>query len=243
MAKIRPTYNILVGCEVYGGIRDAFCKRGHNAISCDLLPSEGDPANKHYQCDVLDILETDPPWDMAIFNPDCTYLTSSGLHWNNKVRGREAKTKKALTFFRKLLKAPIERIAVENPIGRANTAIRNPDCYIHPWQYGEDASKKTGLWLKNLPPLIPTKIIEPRLFCCSIEIERYRVFVDGPTKSKWRSEVIKPCRVCKGTKRPKYIWGNQTPTGQNKLGPSADRWKLRSKFYAGWCNAMAKQWG
>lgn len=234
---------VLIGCEYSGKVRDAFAKRGHDAVSCDLLPSEGDPNGKHYRGDVLDILATRPPWDLAIFHPDCTYVTSSGLHWNNKIPGREAKTKKAVAFARKLLKAPVERIALENPIGRLNTAIRHPDFYIHPWQYGHDASKKTGIWTKNLPPLIPTKIIAPHLYCCSIELERYRVFVDGPTKSKWRNEIIKPCRICGGTKRPKYIWANQTPSGQNKLGPSDDRWKLRSETYDGWSDAFALQWG
>lgn len=235
--------NVLIGCERSGKVRDAFCKRGHNAISCDLFASDGDPLNKHYRGDVLDLIRISPRWDLAIFHPDCTYLTSSGLHWNNKVPGRAAKTKKALTFVRKLLKADAERIVLENPIGRINTAIRPPDFYIHPWQYGHDASKKTGIWTKNLPKLIPTKIIAPHLYCCSIELERYRVFVDGPTKSKWRSEIIKPCQVCKGSKRPKYIWGNQTPTGQNKLGPSDERAQLRGETYDGWANAFAKQYG
>ena len=244
MAKVKKILNVLIGCELSGKNRDAFIKRGHNAISCDLLPTEGDPANnhKHYMGDVLKLIHLPERWDLAIFHPDCTYVTSSGLHWNNKVPGREAKTKKAVTFARKLLKANAERIVLENPIGRLNTAIRPPDCYIHPWQYGHDASKKTGLWLKNLPPLKPTKIIAPRLFCCSLELEKYQVWVSDD-KTRWFNEMLKPCPVCKGEKRPKYIWGNQTPTGQNKLGPSDDRAKIRSDTYAGWSNAFARQYG
>src|SRR3990167_9482501 len=153
---------VLIACEMSGIVRDAFIAAGHDAMSCDLLPTER--PGPHYQGDVRDVLSVGPmtlPWDLMIAHPDCTYLCSSGLHWNKRVTGRDALTEQALDFVRMLMYAPIRHIAIENPIGRINTAIRPPDCYIQPYEYGHDASKRTGLWLKNLPPLRPTKFIEP----------------------------------------------------------------------------------
>lgn len=198
---------VLIACEMSGIVRDAFIAAGHDAMSCDLLPTER--PGPHYQGDVRDVLSVGPmtlPWDLMIAHPDCTYLCSSGLHWNKRVTGREALTEQALDFVRMLMYAPIRHIAIENPIGRINTAIRPPDCYIQPYEYGHDASKRTGLWLKNLPPLRPTKFIEPRI-------------VDGKNR-----------------------WANQCDSGQNKLGPSPDRWKDRARTYQGWADAMADQW-
>lgn len=193
---------VLVGCEFSGTVRDAFARRGWDAWSCDLLPTEK-PGN-HYQCDVLSVL--DKGWDLAIFHPPCTYLTSSGLHWNKRVPGREQKTQESLAFVRALLDAPIPMIALENPIGRIGTAIRPADQVIQPYEYGHDASKATCLWLKGLPKLRPTSFTPPRIVA--------------------------------GKKR----WGNQTDSGQNKLGPSEDRWKIRSYTYPGIAEAMAEQW-
>lgn len=141
-----------------------------------------------------------------IAHPPCTYLCSSGLHWNKRVPGRAAKTEEALSFVRRLLDAPIPRIALENPQGCISTRIRPADQYIQPYDFGEDASKKTGLWLKNLPRLVPTKRV--------------------------------PGRVVNGIER----WSNQTDSGQNRLGPSDDRWAERSKTYPGIAAAMASQW-
>lgn len=107
--------------------------------------------------------EASPRWDLMIAHPPCTYLSSSGLHWNGRIPGRNQKTEDALSFVRSLLAAPIDRIALENPIGRIGTAIRPADQVIQPWQFGEDASKATALWLKNLPPLRPTSIVPPRI--------------------------------------------------------------------------------
>lgn len=195
---------VLVACEYSGTVRDAFRSRGHDAWSCDLLPTDGNPTY-HYCRDVLDILNDD--WDMMIAHPPCTYLCSSGLHWNKRRPERAALTEEALTFVAKLLNAPIAKIALENPIGCISSRIRKPDQVIQPWQFGHDASKATCLWLKGLPPLSPTRLIEPRLI--------------------------------NGKKR----WGNQTDSGQNKLPPSADRWKIRSTTYQGIADAMANQWG
>lgn len=150
---------VLVGCEFSGTVRDAFVRRGHDAWSCDLLPTES-PGN-HIQGDLLSILGDG--WDLAIFHPPCTYLTSSGLHWNKRVPGREKKTIESLEFVRALMNAPIAKIAIENPIGRIGTAIRKADQTIQPYQFGHDASKATCLWLKNLPLLTPTQIIQPRM--------------------------------------------------------------------------------
>lgn len=152
--------NVLIACEFSGRVRDAFIKAGHTAISCDLLPTM--QQGPHYQGNVLDILY-DRKWDLMAAHPPCTYLCSSGLHWNQRRPGRQEKTEAALDFVRALLEAPITRIALENPIGCISSRIRKPDQVIQPWQFGEDASKKTCLWLKNLPPLKPTKLIEPRV--------------------------------------------------------------------------------
>lgn len=195
---------VLVACEYSGVVRDAFLSRGHDAVSCDILPSES-AAGPHLQCDVLDILGDG--WDLMIAHPPCTYLCSSGLHWNKRRPERAEQTELALEFVRALLNAPIPRIALENPIGCISTRIRPPDQTIQPWQFGHDASKATCLWLVGLPALRPTLQVEPRMV--------------GPLKR----------------------WANQTDSGQNRLPPSADRWKIRSATYAGIAEAMADQWG
>ena len=245
---------VLVACEYSGAVRDAFTALGHDAWSCDLLP--GDTHGLHYQGDVRHLLDgwmpvrhfvecdpdgdgwcrlidadasdcrcvgptqddveylehegmlfgrpTDrPSWDLMIAHPPCTYLCSSGLHWNTRRPERAKQTEDALAFVQQLLAAPISRIALENPIGCISTRIKKPDQIVQPWQFGHPESKSTCLWLKNLPPLIPTNVL---------------------------------------SKPETGNWDNQTPSGQNKLGPRADRWKLRSTTYAGIAAAMAVQW-
>lgn len=147
---------VLIACEFSGIVRDAFTRRGHDAVSCDLIPSET-PGN-HYQGDVMDIINDG--WDMMIAFPPCTYLASSGARW---WKDRKQEQSDALEFVRRLLNAPIERIALENPIGRISTRIRRPDQIIQPWQYGHGETKATCLWLKNLPLLRPTFIVDGRL--------------------------------------------------------------------------------
>ena len=188
---------ILVACEYSGTVRDTFTKLGHDAMSCDLLPS--DRLGKHYQGDVFDIINEG--WDLMIAHPPCTYLAVSGMHWTARGLRDPQLTEDALTFVSALLNAPIDKIALENPISIISSRIRKPDQIIQPWQFGHDASKKTCLWLKNLPHLIPTDIIK------------------------------------------KELYSNQTKSGQNKLPPSKDRWKLRSTTYQGIADAMAEQWG
>ena len=150
---------VLVACEFSGRVRDAFIKRGHDAVSCDLLPT--DSPGPHFECDVLDVLRNG--WDLMIAHPPCTYLCASGLHWNKRDPSREVKTQRALEFIRTLMNAPITSIAIENPVGRIGTAIRPASQYIQPYEFGHDASKRTGLWLINLPKLKPTHYIEPRM--------------------------------------------------------------------------------
>lgn len=146
---------VLIACEFSGIVRDAFIRKGHDAISCDLLPTE--QPGPHYQGDVFDIIDDD--WGLMIAHPPCTHLASSGaLHWHRKQQEQE----EALEFVRRILKAPISRIALENPIGRISTSIRKPDQIIHPWQFGHGESKTTCLWLKGLPKLTSTDIVDGR---------------------------------------------------------------------------------
>jgi hypothetical protein len=144
---------VLVACEYSGRVREAFRKLGHDAWSCDLLPAD-DGSPYHYQGDMFDII--DQGWDLMIAHPPCTYLASSGLHWNKRRPERAALTEEALEFIQRILDAPIEKIALENPIGCISSRIRKPNQIIQPWWFGEDASKSTCLWLKNLPPLEKT---------------------------------------------------------------------------------------
>lgn len=195
---------ILIACEYSGRVREAFRARGHDVTSCDFLPSE-DNSPHHYQGDIRDLLNE--YWDMMVAHPPCTFLAVSGLHWNKRVPGRAEKTEEALDFVRLLMGADIGKIAIENPVSCISSRIRKPDQIIQPWQFGEDASKSTCLWLKGLPPLVPTRKVEPRL-------------VSGKPR-----------------------WGNQTDSGQNKLGPSEDRWKERSRTFQGIANVLADQWG
>lgn len=154
---------VLVACERFGAVRDAFRRRGHDAWSCDTFPGEGDFENFHFQCDVVGLLTVDPDWDLLIGFPPCTYLCSSGLHWNTRDPERAAKTEDALNFVRFLMEQPIRHIAIENPVGCIGTRIRPADQYIQPYQFGHDASKRTGLWLKGLPKLVPTREVPPRM--------------------------------------------------------------------------------
>lgn len=150
---------VLVACEFSGTVRRAFRAMGHEAYSCDLLPSD-DNSPYHIQGDVLEVLNQG--WDMLIGFPPCTYLCVSGLHWNNRGRGWE-ETARALNFVRALLNAPVRHIAIENPVGCISTQIRKPSQIIQPYMFGHDASKKTCLWLKNLPCLQGSDYYPPRM--------------------------------------------------------------------------------
>lgn len=143
---------VLIACEYSGAVRDAFTALGHDAWSCDLLPSE--TAGQHYQGDVRDILGEG--WDMMIAHPPCTHLAVSGARW---FKDKQAEQAEALDFVRLLLGAPIPRIALENPVSIISSRIRKPDQIIQPWQFGHEATKTTCLWLKNLSHLAPTNIV------------------------------------------------------------------------------------
>jgi len=239
---------ILIACERYGVVRDAFIKAGHDAVSCDLVESA--VPGPHITGDVLDVL--DQGWDLMIAHPDCTFLTSSTAWafkdgpYHQKVKmgtlvgeARKIARAEALHFVACLAFAPINKIAIENPArGFLNTMLdleqfgfrtNFPTQIINPHQFGHDASKATGLALKNLPDLINTSTIDPRWVCCGT------VLSDDVGKYG--------CANYCGNKRPLPRWANQTDSGQNRLPPSKDRAMLRAKTYQGWADAMADQWG
>lgn len=197
----------LIACESSGIVRDAFRAYGIDAWSCDLLPADDARGSQyHIQEDALEVAYGSH-WDIMVAHPPCTYLTASGLHWNNRTPGRAEKTEDALRFVQKLMDAPIKHIAIENPVGAIGTRIRKADQYIQPYEFGHNASKRTGLWLKNLPLLLPTCRVAGRW------VEHNGNMVER--------------------------WDNQTDSGQNRLPPSKDRWKQRSKTYQGIASAMA----
>lgn len=195
---------VLIGCESSGVAREAFRSLGHDAWSCDLLPAM-DKSLFHLQCDVVEAAHSGQ-WDIGIFHPPCTYLSASGMHWTKRGLRDPQLTEDALKLVRVLMALPFDW-GIENPIGCISTRIRKPDQIIQPHQFGDDASKRTCLWLKGLPLLRGTRDVPPRK-------------VNGKPR-----------------------WANQTDSGQNLLGPSVDRWRMRSQTYPGIAAAMANQWG
>ena len=162
---------VLVACEFSGVVRRAFRALGHDAWSCDLLPAE-DHSEHHLCGDVRQVLTQD--WDLMIAHPPCTHLAVSGARW---FKDKQAEQAEALNFVRLLLDAPIPRIAIENPISIISSRIRKPDQIIQPWQFGHGETKATCLWLKNLPLLQPTNIVEGR---------EARVHRMPPGPDRWR---------------------------------------------------------
>jgi site-specific DNA-cytosine methylase len=161
---------VLIACEFSGTVRDAFARRGYDAWSCDLLPSET-PGN-HLHGDVLKVL--DQGWDLMIAHPPCTHLAVSGSRWFKYKQREQAE---ALEFVRALMAAPIPRIAIENPISVISSKIRKPDQIIQPWQFGHGETKATCLWLKNLPKLVPTNVVEGR---------EARIHKMPPSPDRWK---------------------------------------------------------
>lgn len=161
---------VLVACEYSGTVRDAFIRAGHDAMSCDLLPT--DAPGPHYQGDVFDIIGNG--WDMMIAHPPCTHLAVSGARYFHRKQKEQAE---ALAFVQKLMDAPIARIAVENPISVISSKIRKPDQIVQPWQFGHGETKATCLWLKNLPKLTPTNVVEGR---------EQRIWLLPPSKDRWK---------------------------------------------------------
>jgi len=212
---------VLVACEYSGVVRDAFINKGHEAVSCDILPSDSS-LGEHYQGDVTDILYDG--WDMMIAHPPCTYLAVSGATWFYHPEDKHLPTEKrrphpkhpnrrhlqtlALDFVNLLLNAPINKIALENPVSVISTKIRKPEQIIQPYMFGHRESKKTCLWLNNLPLLKATNEVEPE--------ERIK-HASGRSHGKWYLET----------------WAL----------PKEERTKVRSTTFKGIAAAMADQWG
>lgn len=191
----------LIACEESQAVCKAFRARGVEAWSCDLLPCSGGHPEWHIQGDVLEILNQ--PWDMVLAFPPCTHLAVSGAAWFAAKRA-DGRQQQGVDFFMAFTRLDhVPRVAIENPVGIMSSLWRKPDQIIQPWQFGDDASKATCLWLKGLPLLAPTNILPG-----GRDVRR----------------------------------ANQTPSGQNKLGPSPDRARLRSQTYPGIAAAMAEQW-
>lgn len=161
---------VLVACEYSGRVRDAFAKLGHEALSVDLLPT--DVPGNHYQGDVRDVLGDG--WDLMIAHPPCTHLAVSGARWFHE---KQEEQKEALEFVELLLNADIPRIALENPVSIISSRIRKPEQIIQPWQFGHGETKKTCLWLKNLPLLVPTDIVDGR---------EQRIHKLPPSPDRWK---------------------------------------------------------
>ena len=164
---------VLVACEFSGVVRDAFSARGHDAWSCDLLPSETE--GNHVCGDVMALLRSGPAFDLMLAFPPCTHLAVSGARW---FKDKAAQQPAAVDFFMALVNAPVERIAIENPIGIMSTRFRKPDQIIQPWQFGHGETKATCLWLKNLPPLKSTRIVQGR---------SPRVHLEPPGPERWKN--------------------------------------------------------
>lgn len=176
---------VLVACEYSGIVRDAFLSAGHEALSCDLLPTES--PGPHHQGDIFEVL--DDSWDLMIAHPPCTYLCNSGVCWLHKREGRWAKMEEGARFFKRLLEAPIPKIAVENPVmHRYAVEIigRRQDQIVQPWMFGHTEQKATGLWLKGLPLLKPTLDVKEKMMKLP-ERERSRIWYMGGGKGKERS--------------------------------------------------------
>jgi len=169
---------ILIACEFSGIVRDAFIARGHDAISCDLLPSER--PGPHLQCDIIELLDYTMfhNWDLMIAHPPCTHLAVSGARW---FKDKLPEQKLALEFVQRLMDADIPKICIENPVSIISSRIRKPDQIIQPWMFGEPFQKTTCLWLKNLPKLTPTKIMDVREQAC---------WKMPPSKDRWKKRSV-----------------------------------------------------
>ena len=204
---------ILIACEFSGIVRDAFIAKGHDAVSCDLLPTER--PGPHIQGDIS-IALMQQYWDMMIAHPPCTHLAASGARWW-KAKQVDGRQRAAIDFVRMLMGQQIWKVALENPVGILTKAYRKPDQYIQPFWFGDSIQKKTGLWLKNLPLLKPTNIVD-----------RGMIYVD-PRGHKHGGV---------HTNRAKKAYSAHILLPQNE-----ERWKIRSRTFQGIADAMADQWG
>lgn len=175
---------ILVACEESQAVTIELRKLGHKAYSCDLLECSGGHPEWHLKGDAIEIAyDLNYSWDMMIAHPPCTYLTVTGNKWmkpefKDRFPNRPQQRKDAIDFFIKLYNAPIEKIAIENPVGILSTQFRKPDQYVHPYYFGDKHSKKTGFWLKNLPLLVANEIVEPEMY----------IYKDGRKDPMWHVE-------------------------------------------------------
>ena len=195
---------VLVACEYSGRVRDAFRRHGHDAMSCDLLPTES--PGPHYQGPIEDVLNDG--WDLMVAHPPCTYLARSGMHWTTRGLRDPQLTEDALDFVRLLMAAPIDRWCIENPISIISCRIRKPDQTIQPWEYGHGETKATCLWLHNLPRLRPTDCVEGRE-------ERVLLMPPGPDRWKERSRTFEGVAQAMGDQ-----WGGR------ELGPAISQLAL-----------------
>ena len=214
--KDQRILKVLVACEYSGIVRDAFAARGHDAWSCDLLPSER--PGKHFEDDVLQLIGWSSAyqhWDLIIAHPPCTYLSSSGMHWTTRGLRDPKLTVDAIKFAERLWDAQAEHICIENPVGCLSTRSKlgKPTQTIQPYEFGEDASKRTCLWLKNLPPLQHSA--EDDLFYKKTHVGRgeMKKYADGTTRTAWFNQTA----------------GNEPST-------------YRSRTFPGIASAMANQW-
>lgn len=216
--------NVLVACEYSGVVRDAFLRSGHFALSCDPLPTES--PGLHWQGDVTELLTTG--WDLMIAHPPCTHLAVSGARYFKEKRA-DGRQQQAIDFFMMLANAPIERIAIENPVCIMSTAWRRPDQVIQPHDFGDNARKATCLWLKNLPLLRPTRHHPGEYECVCGHRFDYSLGAHG-------------CPNCCGDSGPATnVYANTCVSGQNRM--SSGRAHERAKTYQGIADAMAEQWG
>lgn len=245
---------VLIGYSCCPLTRKAFEAQGHEAWTCDILPSR-DNTLFHHQCDVWDAIHNRGPWDFAVLHPMCTYLTCSAAWaftdgpYHQKVKtgtlvgeARREARREALENFRRLLELPFP-VAIENPATSfVNKAIRKPDQVIHPFQFGDDASKATGLWLTHGTPALwidQAAYCAPRMVCKCGYTWRY-----GSQKKTTHGYFPQyECPRCDGIHKSLPRWANQTDSGQNKLSPGEDRWLDRSATYPGIAAAMGDQWG
>lgn len=218
---------VLVACEESQAVTIEFRKLGHEAYSCDVLPAIGGHPEWHLQQDVTPLLKE--KWDMVLAFPPCTHLAVSGARWFPAKR-KSGQQQRSIDFFLLFATCDCPKVAIENPIGIMSRLWRKPDQIIQPWQFGDDASKSTCLWLKGLPKLVPTQYAKPHYRCkcgCSFDY----------TLGKYG------CPNCCGEHIARLVFSNQTPSGQNNEAPGPNQARNRSRTFPGIARAMAEQWG
>lgn len=201
--KSKNNIKILIACEESGVVTDAFMKLGfRNTYSCDLLPTSGIHPENHFQMDIFELLSKKSDWDLMIAHPDCRFLTVTANKWmrpeyRDRFPDRINQREEAIEFFMKLYNMNIQHIAIENPVGIMSSRFRKPDQYIHPYHFGDPHSKKTGLWLKNLPKLTPTNIVEPQFY----------VYKNGKREPTWSLQTIRLPKEERSRARSKTFFG------------------------------------